>query len=119
MKFFKVIMLCLVLTGTYMHAKTMNVNDYIKFWTPVLTRQLESVKNLLENNDLAHEAEDLIAEWQTFNRQLSPRKSNQKVFLRLSKRNEALLNKVVPYHDKVQEFLNELHKAQNNVRGKK
>ena len=120
MKLLRLSTLFILLIGTVsLGAKTLTANDQIVFWTPQMIRHLESVRPIVAGSELEQEVDGLITQWQSFQNNLAPRKSNQKLFLRLSKQNEELFNKISSDRIDKQRLFNELHHAQNNVRGKK
>jgi hypothetical protein len=92
MKLLRLSALFILLMGAVnISAKTLTVNDQIVYWTPKMIGHLESVRTIINDKK---EVNELIEQWQSFQNNLAPRKSNQKLFLRLSKQNEELFNKI-------------------------
>lgn len=120
----KIIMVFVVLSMSVLCAKTLTVNDQILHWTPKMIEHIKTAHDLVDDADLKQEAQLLLTEWNSFKNNLSARKSNQKVFLQMSRKNEAFLKRVNTYliehdHRVIQTMLHDLYVAQQKVRGKK
>lgn len=126
MKIFNKLMCVLFLVQGIVFAKTLSVNDQIMHWTPKMIEYITTAGDMAQDPDQKQEAHMLLIEWNSFKNNLSARKSNQKVFLKTSKKSEALLKRIqtslgddCKEQRKIQRMLDNVYVGQNKVRGKK
>lgn len=127
MKLLRLSALFILLIGAVnISAKTLTVNDQIVHWTPKMIEYVKTARDVAENADQKQEAHILLIEWNSFKNNLSARKSNQKVFLKMSKKSETLLKRIqaslgadCKEQRKIRRMIDNIYVGQNKVRGKK
>ncbi len=126
MKVFRLSFLLILVMCAAVYGKTLTVNDQILHWTPKMIEYIKTVGDMAQDADQKEEAHILLIEWNSFKNNLSARKSNQKVFLKISKKSEALLKRIqlslgtdCKEQRKIQRMLDNIYVGQNKVRGKK
>lgn len=126
MKVLRLSLLFAIAMSAALYGKALTVNDQIVHWTPKMIEYVKTGRDIASDADQKEEAQTLLVEWNSFKNNLSARKSNQKVFLKMSKRSEMLLKQVqasltadCKYQRKIQRMLDDIYVGQNKVRGKK
>lgn len=126
MKVLGLILLFVFSMGASLYGKTLSVNDQIVHWTPKMIEYITTASDIADDLDIKQEAHILLIEWNSFKNNLSARKSNQKVFLRMSKKSETLLKRIqaslgadCKEQRKIQRMIDNVYVGQNKVRGKK
>lgn len=121
---FTILFMCAMSAALY--GKVLTVNDQIMHWTPKMVEYVKTARDIATDENQKQEAHMLLIEWNSFKNNLSARKSNQKVFLKMSRRSEMLLKHIqasltadCKEQRTLERILDNVYVGQNKVRGKK